>query len=469
MEEESAVENTTSLIDRMCKYIYTVDSTDIIRTRAMLCHIYHHALHDRWYKARDLIMMSHLQNNIQHSDIPTQIQYNRTLAQLGLCAFRHGNVKDAHNALLDLQSGGRAKELLAQGILIQRQQERDHQQEKIDKSRHMPFHMHINLELLECVYLVSAMLLEIPYMASHHFDIRRRMISKSFHHQLRLSERQALVGPPESMREHVVAASKAMRYGDWRLCRQHLINEKMNAKVWNLFHNAEKVKDLITRKIQEESLRTYLFTYGSVYDSISLDVLAEMFELEKPVVHSIVSKMIINEELLASWDEPASTIVIHRCEPTKLQNLALRLADKVSNLVENNERLLDFRQDRNWKQNDNRHNYGKDRGGYQNRDRGGYNRGRGGYHNRSGNRGRYRNDRNDGDRGGRYRNDRNDGDRGGRYRNDRNDDRGGRYDRGRGRDRDRDDRGGRGSCGHVLEVVIVVDQGTKHRFIMASG
>ncbi len=63
----------------------------------------------------------------------------------------------------------------------------------------VPFHMHINLELLECVYLVSAMLLEIPYMAAHEFDARRRMISKQFHHQLRVGERQPLLGMQQMM------------------------------------------------------------------------------------------------------------------------------------------------------------------------------------------------------------------------------------------------------------------------------
>jgi hypothetical protein len=33
------------------------------------------------------------------------------------------------------------------------------------------------------------------------------------------------------MREHVVAASKAMRNGDWKKARDYIINDKMNAKV----------------------------------------------------------------------------------------------------------------------------------------------------------------------------------------------------------------------------------------------
>ncbi|KAJ8364352.1 hypothetical protein SKAU_G00131830 [Synaphobranchus kaupii] len=343
-QEESEGEDSAVVMDRLCKFIYAKDRTDRIRTCAILCHIYHHALHSRWYQARDLMLMSHLQDNIQHADPPVQILYNRTMVQLGICAFRQGMIKDAHNALLDIQSSGRAKELLGQGLLMRNMQERNAEQEKIEKRRQVPFHMHINLELLECVYLVSAMLLEIPYMAAHEFDARRRMISKQFHHQLRVGERQPLLGPPESMREHVVAASKAMKMGDWRTCHSFIINEKMNSKVWDLFPETQRVREMLVRKIQEESLRTYLFTYSSVYDSISMETLSEMFELELPTVHSIISKMIINEELMASLDQPTQTVVMHRTEPTSLQNMALQLAEKLGGLVENNERVFDLKQ-----------------------------------------------------------------------------------------------------------------------------
>ncbi|XP_014287661.1 eukaryotic translation initiation factor 3 subunit C [Halyomorpha halys] len=343
-ELDATLTTSIQIMDKLCKYIYDKDVTDRLRTRAILAHVYHHALHDNWFQARDLILMSHLQESIQHSDPSTQILYNRTMAHLGLCAFRHANIKDAHNCLVDLMMTGKTKELLAQGLMPQRQHERSKEQEKVEKQRQMPFHMHINLELIECVYLVSAMLIEIPYMAAHEFDARRRMISKTFYQQLRSSERQSLVGPPESMREHVVAASKAMRNGNWAACADYIINDKMSAKVWDLFYEADKVRSMLIRLIKEESLRTYLFTYSHVYASISMVTLGKMFQLEKPVVHSIISKMIINEELMASLDDPSQTVVMHRSEPSRLQSLALQLADKVNNLVDSNERIFEMKQ-----------------------------------------------------------------------------------------------------------------------------
>lgn len=237
-------------MEKLCHFIYANDNTDRIRTRAILSHIFHHALHDNWFQARDLVLMSHLQETIHHSDPSTQILYNRMMANLGVCAFKAGNIKDAHQCLVELMMTGKPKELLAQGLIPQRQHERSAEQEKVEKQRQMPFHMHINLELLECVYLVSAMLLEIPYMAAHEFDARRRMISKTFYQQLRSSERQPLVGPPESMREHIVAAAKAMRNGDWNNCVNFVINKKMNSKV--------RIFNLLIKYIYTKELSLFL-------------------------------------------------------------------------------------------------------------------------------------------------------------------------------------------------------------------
>jgi len=306
--------------------------------------------------------MSHLQDSINNADPSIQILYNRTMVQLGICAFRHGEINEAHNALLDFVASRRSKELLGQGLLLQRQMERSDDEEKIAKQRQLPFHMHINLELMECVYLVSAMLIEIPYMAAHEYEGRKRMISKPFFQQLRSSERQSLIGPPESMREFVIAASREMKIGDWKKCFDFIVNDKMNAKVWNLFPEVKNVQQMLLRKIQEESLRTYLFAYSKVYNSISMITLSEMFPLGKESVHAIVSKMIINEEIMAKLDEPTECLVMDKTEPTRLQSTCLQLAQKLSQLCDSNQKLMELNPGAaqqnnrrgNYNQNDNR-------------------------------------------------------------------------------------------------------------------
>lgn len=393
IEVKETDENSIQSMDRLCKFIYKNDKTDRIRTQAILYHIYHHALHDNWFEARDLMLMSQLQHNILKADIPLHIVYNRALVQLGLCAFRHGYIREAHMYLLDIHIQSRAKELLAQGILP-KNQERTLEQEKEEKQRLLPFHMHINLELLECAYLVSAMLLEIPDVAANEYNVRKKIITRPFYNQLRKNEEQSLIGVPESMREHVIAASKAMRIGNWKQCQTYIINDKMNNKVWNLFHQPDKVREMLKQKIKEESLRAYLFTYSHVYDSISLLILSEMFELDGPTVHSIISKMIIKQELMGSLDEPTQALVMHRTEPSRIQGLSLQLMDKINHLVDFNEKLYEMKQNAGNQNKQQHKKYNNDNRNDQNRNqnkRGDRRYNRGGHRNSNRNRQQNRN------------------------------------------------------------------------------
>jgi translation initiation factor 3 subunit C len=392
--EDPPLVDFQELMSQLCHAVYRY-GTDHAKSRAMICQIYHHALHDRFVDARDLLLMSHLQETIYGcGDVGTMVLYNRMMVTLGMCAFRLGRIYDAHQCLSDVCSG-RVRELLAQGMHGGRFGEKSAEQEKAEKRRQVPYHQHINLDLLEACHLISAMFLEVPNMAGALVDAelgstrRPRVISRTFRKFIDQYNHQVFNGPPEQTRDFVMRAAKGLMQGDWKTCTDMV----STLDVWQLVPGEgaqKKIAAMLTEKSKLEGLRTYLFSFSAQYDSLSLSQLCAMFEMTKNEVHSVVSKMMINRELYASWDQPTETIVLRKVEPSSLQVLALQFAEKAAGLVEANERLLDIQSGSyvykdDWKGGDGEERWQNRGGGYR---RGGGGGGGGQYGRRTGHAGR---------------------------------------------------------------------------------
>jgi translation initiation factor 3 subunit C len=323
-------------LEELCGFVFKHgDERD--RTRALLCSVFYHALHDRYYDARDMFLMAHVQDFIEKADIPTQILYNRTVVTLGLCAFRLGFYAKAHDCLSIICSG-RTKELLAQGSF--RSHDKDIEQEKQERRRQMPYHMHINPELLECCHLTCAMILELPHLArSMANGSSHIVVSRQLRKHLAGYNKQAFVGPPETTREHVLAATKAVLSGDWRRAYQYLFE----LEVWNLIPNdgGKVIKDLLRVRIQEEAVRCYLLLNSGSYDSMDLTSLCQMFELEQFQVRKIICRMIFQKEISASWEHSGTILHIYSTESSALQTTAVSVSEKLGQLLESNERIVD--------------------------------------------------------------------------------------------------------------------------------
>ena len=311
-------------------------------TKCVVSLIYHLALRGDWERASELVLRTRIGesiNQMAERDISVMIGYNRAICQLGICAFRCGLITEAHHLLSEICSSGKTKELLAQALTVNRHADKTKKvdTEKIERSRLVLFHKHINLDLLEGVHLISAMILEVPNMAQRSFT-KRKVISKSLRRALEFYDRQVFTGPPENTKEHIIVAAKTLTLGDWEDCFAHLIALE---DMWNLMIDSEKVKAMLAERIKVEAMRTYLFSYGHHYDTIAVNHLSTMFSLEERLVHGIVSKMMTNEELYAAWDQPTNSFKLYRSEPTKLQQLALQLSETTTAYVDWNERMYE--------------------------------------------------------------------------------------------------------------------------------
>ncbi|KAF9587862.1 hypothetical protein IFM89_006116 [Coptis chinensis] len=126
--------------------------------------------------------------------------------------------------------------------------------EIMERRRQMPYHMHINLELLDAVHLICAMLLEVPNMAVTVGDAKGKVISKTFRKLLEESQRRIL-RPPVKM----------FSFGFWSF-----LGDRDN-----------DVLEMLKSKIKEEAMRICQFTYSPCYSSASVDQPTTTLNLSK--------------------------------------------------------------------------------------------------------------------------------------------------------------------------------------------
>ncbi|CAD7968416.1 unnamed protein product [Amoebophrya sp. A120] len=330
------------LIDTLCDIIETGCEGQITEKvfvlRAELCRAYHKALHNQFRAARDTLHYMTMYERSLEVETHTQILYNRAFAQTGLCAFRMGLIPEAHHYLMELCTYNKSKELLAQGVAFQRFNERNPEQEKTERRRQLPYHMHIPLDHLDAAHLVTALLLEVPNMLLQQLNPgHRRLISRALRKHLDQMEKHVFQTPPETTREYILHAALAVMRGDWKSAvHQHL------AKV-------QFLPDLIDMKlleqlVKEQAIRCYCLKHSSSYESLDLKQLTEMFELPKEKIHSICSRMINDQEVPFAWDKTSSILIVRpEDSQTNFQRLALTLADKCSYGLDQHERAVDYK------------------------------------------------------------------------------------------------------------------------------
>jgi len=315
-----------------------------MKMRSVLAQIYQHAVNDRFFEARDLLLKTHLQDVIAQTDISTQILFNRALAQLGLAAFRAGMMQEARNCLFDIYCSQFSHKILGQSLFKDKDKDKDKDSKTRptieDEQRLVPHHMRINYDMIEVAVLVSTMLEEIPaYVANP--KRKEPAVARPFWKHYRMSQNNEVCGPPQSTRDCIIAAAKRLQVGDWRGCFSFI----EGLGVWKLIHEhtSKMLREKLKQLIKEEGLRTTLFAHSAFFQSIKISDLVEYYEMPEEQVRSIISEMILTNELQASIDQPSGTLVPIHLEPSKLQSLSRELAEKTKGLVESSERIMDAR------------------------------------------------------------------------------------------------------------------------------
>ncbi|EDO16512.1 hypothetical protein Kpol_513p28 [Vanderwaltozyma polyspora DSM 70294] len=300
-----------------------------LRKRAVLYNVYYTALNKEFQVAKDMLIESKVQSFINKSDPSLQILFNRVVVQLGLSAFKLCLIEECHQILNDLLASSHLREILGQQTL-QRVTAHSNSSNADEREKLcLPFHEHINLDLIDVVFMTCSLLIEIPQMTAFYSGIKIKKIpysQKSIRRALEHYEKSSFQGPPETLRDYILHSAKEMQKGNWKKSFELL----KSIQAWALLPNSASVLDNLAERLQVESLKTYFFTNKRFYSKLSMKKLSDLFNLPEDKIVESLQAVITEYEIDASFNEDKSVLSIAKgAEITKLEEVASKLNKEV--------------------------------------------------------------------------------------------------------------------------------------------
>eukprot|EP00929_Paragymnodinium_shiwhaense_P023985 TRINITY_DN14890_c0_g1_i1.p1 TRINITY_DN14890_c0_g1~~TRINITY_DN14890_c0_g1_i1.p1 ORF type:complete len:1027 (-),score=244.49 TRINITY_DN14890_c0_g1_i1:320-3400(-) len=311
------------------------------RTRATLQHVFHHAIHGRYQEALTLLGVSCVAEQATKLDMAVQVLCNRTIALIGLCAFRHGRFHDARHFLCGICARGKTAELLGDRLEIG-----DHGLQL----QTALCHGQLSVQAIRVAHLVSELLLAAPAMASEEQQQRHTKMGVSgavenpvairrLRQLLAKFERSDYRGPPENSVECVLAAARHLLHGEWEPCAA--LFKKALDGCWYPSSEVPELYTMVLLRTKLSALEVYLLSCCSVYACFELGQLCAMFELDERVTHATVSRLMAEERLPAVWDESSRLVCVLEPAPRlPLGGMSEQLAALAGQIAAQNERQL---------------------------------------------------------------------------------------------------------------------------------
>lgn len=255
--------HTLSILELLNQKIFDESVTNSFRARAALFLAFNLAVRKYPLSAADVFSRIPMLTSSATENSMNQVLSNRTSAQIGIAAFNEGYYKLSYQCLKKFSSFKYVDKNLGQ-----------------DPPVYPPWLL-IDKKVIISMHLLSAMLLDLPYLTVGIKDESKLLIKNKMHKDL--INKNLPTGYPEHQKISLFQAIDHARVGEWKKANSVAVNE-----VGDKLINSEKFLD----NLKKVSLCCFLLTARNYYESIKFEYLVKRFELSNEVVLEVTNDMI---------------------------------------------------------------------------------------------------------------------------------------------------------------------------------